>query len=605
MEGKTVEIEGVIHCIAFMPTSGPRVNHGFFIQNLPASSDRDPLTSDGIFVFTGGERTVSQGANTRYEPRVGDIVRLRGTVKESYGQTEIVSPRMLQKVGDVQSIGAELEIGIGGPPSEADEAALFWERREGMLHHLEAGAIAIAGRQSISNDQETYLWVIDPRHPVAHRGDVFSRRVFRDAHPLDDIGDRLFDNGNGHRVLLSSLGLKARGGRREIALPALRTLDTITSPIIGAVAYSYGHYKIVVRDPVTFNRGPEPVGNHPLRPKQRGAVRVATFNVENLYDFRNDPEDGCDFAGDDGCPGIRAPFDYVPGSDAVYRARIRDLANYVISEMGAPDLVLIQEVEDQDFAPRNGIQDVLEDLAVEIARRHRVTYSSLSNRDGADNRGINCAFLFRPDVVEPVDVDLGSVVDGVVGNPAAINPSARRFGGPDQLVFSRAMQLAVFRVRAGDDGPLFVINNHFKSRPDQQVAQRTRQAAANADLAKRIAGRFADARIIVGGDLNVFPRPDRATTQHSEDQLGALYDAGLMNVYDHALAENPASAYSYVYEGQAQTLDHLFVSSNLEAKISQVGYVHGNADWPEEGEIDGRRRISDHDPLVMDLLLAE
>jgi predicted extracellular nuclease len=36
----------------------------------------------------------------------------------------------------------------------------------------------------------------------------------------------------------------------------------------------------------------------------------------------------------------------------------------------------------------------------------------------------------------------------------------------------------------------------------------------------------------------------------------------------------PASAYTYVFEGQAQTLDHQFVSPQLERDLEQVRVAH-------------------------------
>lgn len=60
----------------------------------------------------------------------------------------------------------------------------------------------------------------------------------------------------------------------------------------------------------------------------------------------------------------------------------------------------------------------------------------------------------------------------------------------------------------------------------------------------------------------------------------------------------PASAYSYSFEGQAQTLDHLFVNDAFYGDLVQVRAAHINADWPAEFAGDGSRGSSDHDPQV-------
>src|SRR5918993_1264439 len=60
----------------------------------------------------------------------------------------------------------------------------------------------------------------------------------------------------------------------------------------------------------------------------------------------------------------------------------------------------------------------------------------------------------------------------------------------------------------------------------------------------------------------------------------------------------PSSAYSYTFEGQAQTLDHVFVNGPLHDDLVQVRAAHVNADWPADFPGDGPRGLSDHDPQV-------
>jgi predicted extracellular nuclease len=111
------------------------------------------------------------------------------------------------------------------------------------------------------------------------------------------------------------------------------------------------------------------------------------------------------------------------------------------------------------------------------------------------------------------------------------------------------------------------------------------------------------ARALFGGDLNVFPRPDDPFAPghplFPSDQLGPLYDeAGLENLWDDLADEVPASAYTYVFQGQAQTLDHQFVSAQLADELNRVRVAHVNADWPKDHPGDEARGASDHDPVV-------
>ena len=100
-------------------------------------------------------------------------------------------------------------------------------------------------------------------------------------------------------------------------------------------------------------------------------------------------------------------------------------------------------------------------------------------------------------------------------------------------------------------------SNHFSSTPDARVGQRTEQSRYGAALAEASAGRrgVRNTRVLFGGD-------------------------------------------PYVFEGQAQTLDHQFVSRELERDLNEVRVAHVNADWPADFEGDEARGASDHDPVV-------
>jgi uncharacterized protein len=104
--------------------------------------------------------------------------------------------------------------------------------------------------------------------------------------------------------------------------------------------------------------------------------------------------------------------------------------------------------------------------------------------------------------------------------------------------------------------------------------------------------------VVVGGDLNVFPRPDDPVAPPS-DQLRELYELGLHNAYDRIVAECPAGAYSYVHDGQCGTLDHLFLSPAAWKSLKTARYLHINADWPSPRSGDLPRGASDHEPVWM------
>lgn len=393
---------------------------------------------------------------------------------------------------------------------------------------------------------------------------------------------------------------------------------------------------------------------------------------ESGCDFPGD--DGCFAEGE----SVTPPFDYVPGSDAVHQERMARMAAQIRLDLHSPDVVMVQETEAQDvctvsddWTPATGEElgadrldcdlehtgdantradgrpDSLQELALVIAEQGGSAYDVAWDPDSGDLRGITTAYLYRTDRVEllpaaaddpvlggdpQVDYDAEpSPFNADVSNPKALNAALpddildRCTGsGPTECdgveVFSRPPQVALFRVWRDGVGTstwtdLYLVNNHQSSGPDRRVLQRTEQATYNARLAEALLAADPDARVAVGGDLNVFPRPDDpyppgepipGVGQGPSDQLRALYDSPLVNLYDQMVAEDPTAAYTFGFQGQAQTLDHLWVSPRLHDDVRTAGSAKINADWPADAAGQsasaepayGRLGVSDHDPLA-------
>ncbi len=60
----------------------------------------------------------------------------------------------------------------------------------------------------------------------------------------------------------------------------------------------------------------------------------------------------------------------------------------------------------------------------------------------------------------------------------------------------------------------------------------------------------------------------------------------------------PASAYSYVYAGQAQTLDQMFLSPQARKLFARAAVAHINSDYTSLPDFSDNYAASDHDPLV-------
>lgn len=637
----TVTVQGVVAQKVRQRTSSGGTNYGIFLQNTAATADADPNTSDGIFVFMGSFPTLlcDPACTPAYTPHVGDEIRLRGRVSEFFFLTQISSS---VRVEQVLGTGVSVPAFETAPPDNLADANRYWERREGMQARVPAGSVVTGRRDVFSSTADGEIWVVRGDHPVAQRSNPFARRVFRDPHPFDNVTSSLFDDGNGYRIVLGSHALKEAAADNTVLIAPARTFDTMTNSPAGGVYFSFSKYQIVVGVQPTLAPGVDPSLNAPPRSFVREKEwSAATFNVENLYDFRDDPFDGCDFAGNAGCPGVNPPFDYVPASDAEYQARLAGLAHQIASDLKAPDIVLVQEAEDQDICAvaggalvcgatnnADGKPDTLQELALRITATGGPAYDAAYDRDGADDRGIVSAFLYRTDRVQLLppqasDPVLGSspqvVYDGAASayNSDVQNPKVLNADMPDRVdlstgsdgtdVFTRAPQVGLFRVwrvttGVGSYFDVYAVSNHFSSTPDARVGQRTEQALYNARIVDALQSSNADVSAIVGGDLNVYPRPDDPFAPghplYPSDQLGPLYQQGLSNLWDKLVADVPVAAYSYVFQGQAQTLDQLFVTGGLMKRFQEIRAAHVNADFPADYDADGPRGMSDHDPQV-------
>ncbi len=136
---------------------------------------------------------------------------------------------------------------------------------------------------------------------------------------------------------------------------------------------------------------------------------------------------------------------------------------------------------------------------------------------------------------------------------------------------------------------LFVVANHFNSKGGDEPlfghrqpptrsseVQRVQQAEVLASFVAQILALDSAALVAVIGDLNDF---------EFSPALSTLEAAGLTTLIE-TLPEN--ERYSYVFDGNSQTLDHMQVSAGLLATLVQFDSVHANSEFADQ--------ISDHDP---------
>jgi predicted extracellular nuclease len=357
--------------------------------------------------------------------------------------------------------------------------------------------------------------------------------------------------------------------------PAANVGDTLAGATEGPLDWNQfaGTYAVQARVLGTVEDGglaPEVTAK--ARPDQ---VTVATYNVENL----------------------------APSND---QAKFDRLAGGLVTDLRSPDIVALEEIQDNDGATDDGVvaaDRTLDRLTAAIAAAGGPHYQwreidPVNDKDGGQPGGnIRQAFLFNPDRVSFTDRPGGDSTTAVgitgTGRSTALTASPGRIAPDDPAWTASRKPLAgefVFRGRK-----LFVIADHFISKGgDQGVdsrfqapvrgseVQRIQQAIVEHDFVQRLEQADPHADVVVLGDLNDY--------QFSPAVLGLT---GNGRILTDLVATLPArERYSYVYEGNSQVLDHILVSPALRDD-AEYDVVHINSEFADQA--------SDHDPQVVRL----
>ena len=540
---------------------GSRTGQAFWIQS-PEPGDDDPRTSEGLLV------TALEGLP---KVEVGDLLRLEGRVEERSWGLELPVTRLfassLTIEGRRQPLPSPIVIGVAGvtipqpdiasPRLENFDPSRFaadaFESLEGML--VRVGEPVVVGPTSRYGEAVVLA--------DAGRGAVLR---------TDRGGLRLLeDNINPQRIIIDD--------RLVAEPPDLKVGDRLGGPVDGILHYSFGGYKLLNTKPLPKVSGDELSCERTSLTGGRSHLTVASFNLENL-------------------------------SAVSGERKFHDLAAIVASNLGAPDIVAAQEVQDDTGPEDDGTVTAAHTLkllveAIERAGGPRYETRSIDPKDNADGgqpgANIRTAFLFNPSRVEFVDRE-GCPDDSAVGVTAGLSLTCSPgLVGPHDPVFRRneegdgGSRKPLVGEFLFDGKPVFLVNLHLRSkggddpifgrrqpRVEGSVIRRVAQARVVADFVTKVMKNDQAARVVVLGDLNDF---------EDSPALKTLEAAGLEDLVKRVPLEN---RYSYIYLGNSQVLDHVLVSEAL-AEGAEVETVHVNAEFPISD------RASDHDPVIVRL----
>ena len=581
--GKRVVTEGIVTAIKF--------NNGFFLQ--AANDDGDPATSDAVFVFTSSAPPATAA--------VGNRVRVTGTVEE---YTPSSNPHQLAITEIVTPTVEVLETGLALPAAiELTAAELSPDALPGTLERLEGMRVSVAQSVVIAPSGGS----IDENDALSFSDGVFHVALPGVARPFREAGIGVMDaitlpaGKNPPRFDTNQERLMVRSRGQVGAQPLSVDTGAEVAGLLGVLDYFAGTWALLpdVATPPTVSGGrlPEAV-NDP----RYDEVTVGSFNLLRLFDEVNDSNGA------------------VTLTPEALDKRLAKAALAICDYLKTPDILGAVEVENLR---------VLQLLSGRIdatcaARPGYVPYLQPGNDVGGINVGFLVSSRLTADGVARVEVlDVAQFgKETTLANP----------NGTTSLLNDRPPLRLRARVHqdATSSYPLTVIVNHLRSLNDindtlpgssgwatggERVrVKRGAQAVYLAQLVEEMQQANPDEKIVLVGDFNAFEFNDgyvdvmgiiRGDAAPEDQVLTWMPSPLTVPLVDGSqLIADPAQRYSYSFEGNAQTLDHVLVNESLVMDAAlRVDHARINADFGVDnfGDATLAVRSSDHDPVRLSI----
>ncbi|MBI4915551.1 MAG: Ig-like domain-containing protein [Acidobacteria bacterium] len=574
-----------------------RKSNGFFIQAPEAEYDADPTTSEGIYDYTTSAppADAAVGARVQVVGTISDFVPPSDPLQAPV--TELTGPVVTQLSTGNALPGPIVLTAADTPPGSALEVL---ERFEGMRVTADSFTVVAGNLGNLSEANATstarnYFWatITGVARPFRETGIEVPNPVLTCAAgsgcaiPSFDSNAEIFE--------ITSTG------QTGAALIDTRVGATLTG-LVGPLDYTFRFWTIYP-DP-----SPAPVVTGGITPTTVPAAStfeftVASWNLQRFYDTFNDP----------------ATSD-VQLTAIAYANRLNKASLAIRNSMNFPDIIAVAEAESAG---------VLADLAAKIdsdavANSQPVPSYMAHLAEGNDIGGIDVGFLIKRAIVH--DTTPRVAYDALIQENQAetwIDPSDNL---PHLLNDRPPLRLsATVHHPNGSSFAVTVIANHLRSlngiedeTPDglTTVGNRVRQkrnaqavSLANLVQARQIANPAE--RIIVLGDFNAFQISDgyvdvmatiKGTPTANTQVVVAASDLVNPNLTNLTESVPAADRYSYLYNGDAQTIDHILVNGALMSSTVAQRLEHPRicADFNDTARNDPNTalRLSDHDPVV-------
>ncbi len=584
LDNQQVKVRGIVTAI---------LKSGFFIQTPDSEADKNPNTSEGIYVY---------GRDSVGSVSIGDLAEVIGTVKEYakkeessiFPTTEISRPTV-----KVISKNNPLPAPVVLTSADLDARGKLdqLEKFEGMRVRADIVAVAPTGattdRKTDVNSSNGVFYATLQNAPRPFREPGVAVLKFIDLKlpkttPLFDMNPEMF-----------MVASNAQTGTKPLDVTAGATIKGLTGVI------QYGANDVLPfggRNTYTLlvdAANPPVVENmkafFPVSRAGEREVTVASFNIENFFDDENNSN--------------RIENEAVVSKE-VFKNRLNKVSLAIRNVLAMPDVLGVVEVENLKVMQKIAAKISADAVAAGQPDPKYTAYLE----DGNDPRGINNGFLVKSEKIKVLETKLLAkdqqiVVTGIGGK------SGNLFDRPPFLI-----RVQVIDAKSPSPLTLTVIVNHFKSYigVDSETeglfvrAKRTGEAEWLANFVQERQKADPTALLLVCGDFNAFQfndgfndligilkgKPEPNVISPSK----AVYNTGLVNLVNRIDA---AKRYSYTFDGSAQAIDHMLVNDPALKQVLKFGYARVDADFPEIWANDPNRpeRVSDHDAPVVFLSL--
>jgi predicted extracellular nuclease len=537
---------------------------GFFIQTPDARDDGFVDTSNGIYVFTGSAPTVAEG----------DLVNVTGAVTEFFGFTEFAGGSVVSVLSSGHALPAVtvFDSSVPSPDPVVSSCGIEFECYESMLIEITGGTVT-AANQRFGSDPIAEVHIT-----------AAGERTYREP-GIEYPGLSGFPEWDGNPEVF-----EMDADKLGLAFDYIAAGSNFSAT--GVLGFEYGGYEFW---PTSLDLTPAILPTA-VRTRDVAEMTVGALNLFRLYDDIDDPDvDVIDPANSDVV--IRTTNETIVDVTE-YERRLTKFSAYIRDVLMSPDILAVSEVESQV---------VLQDLADWINTDDPTINYTAYLEEGNDIGGIDVGFLVLDTVIVDSITQLGRF-EILAFDDSLLNDR------PPLLLEGR-------QVADGSDFPIAVMAIHGRSLggiDDSSKGERVRQkrfeqAQSVAAKVQQLQLANPDVNLVVAGDFNAYEFSDSFAdvTGHMKGGFVAadnlvcdtntcddLVDPNLIN---QVLMIPEGERYSFIFQGNAQALDHALTSNGLDELIRGFGYGRGNSDAAVDLINDASTvlRSSDHDGLVL------